>query len=106
VTDATLTAMGAYLGMLSTWVPGEVVAPTLLVRASDPMAGVDRNGDWQATWTLRHAAVEVPGTHLTILEERADATARTVEDWIGRASGPGETRRRLRRLRPSALVRR
>jgi acyl transferase domain-containing protein/thioesterase domain-containing protein len=106
VSDETLTAMGAYLGMLSSWTPGKAVAPTLLVRAGDPMTGVDRNGDWQATWPQCHTTVDVPGTHLTILEERADTTARMVEEWLVHQSGSSQTRERLGWLRPRALVRR
>ena len=92
--------------MLSTWAPDEAVAPTLLVKATDSMTGVDRNGDWQANWTPRHTDVEIPGTHLTILEERADATARAIEEWLARNAVSGARRKRSRRLRPRALVRR
>ena len=106
VSDETLTAMGAYLAMLSTWSPGEPVAPTLLVRACDSMTGVDRNGEWQANWTPRHTDVEVSGSHLTILEERADATARAIDEWLVRGSGNGERRERSRGLRARALGRR
>ena len=70
--------------MLSTWTPDEPVAPTLLVKASDPIPGLTSIGDWTASWSLRHAAVEVPGSHLTILEDHADTTARVVEDWLVR----------------------
>jgi hypothetical protein len=106
VSDDTLTAMGAYLGMLSSWTPDEAVAPTLLVKATDSMTGVDRNGDWQANWTPRHTHIEVSASHLTILEERADATAQAVEEWLARHAVSGERRKRSRRLRPGALVRR
>jgi hypothetical protein len=98
--------MVAYLGMLSTWTPGEPVAPTLLVQAGEPMPGVDRNRDWKATWTARHAAVDVPATHLTILEDRAEVTARTIDEWLVRGSGSGENGNRARRRRPRALARR
>jgi thioesterase domain-containing protein/acyl carrier protein len=98
VNDETLTAMGAYLGMLSRWTPDEPVAPTLLVKAGDPIPGVARNGGWTATWTLRHTAVEIPGTHLTILEDHADTTARAVDEWLNRHPDSSERRGRLRRL--------
>ena len=96
VSDETLTAMGAYLGLLSRWTPDEPVAPTLLVKAGDPLPGVPRHGDWTASWSLRHAAVEVPGTHLTIIEDHADTTARVVEDWLVRQPQIIKRRRRLR----------
>jgi thioesterase domain-containing protein len=96
VRDETLTAMGAYLGLLSRWTPETPVAPTLLVKARDRLPGVPRDGDWTASWSLRHAAVEVPGTHLTVIEDHADTTARVVEDWLVRRPQSIKTRRRLR----------
>jgi thioesterase domain-containing protein len=105
VSEDTLTAMGTYLGMLSRWMPDEPVAPTLLVRASDPMPGIVRNGDWRATWTARHMAVEVPGSHLTIIEDHADSTARAIEEWLVRHPGSSEKSKRFRRLGRSALAR-
>jgi thioesterase domain-containing protein len=104
VNDETLTAMGAYLGLLSRWAPEEPVAPTLLVKAGDPVPGISRHGDWTATWALRHAAIEVPGNHLTILEDHADTTARVVDDWLDRSRADPKRRRRrpsLSRVRSS-----
>ena len=95
-------AMGVYLGMLSRWTPDEPVAPTLLVKARDPVPGLIRYGDWTASWSSRHAAVELPGSHLTILEDHADTTAQLVDDWL--VHHPEGTRRR-RRLRSLSRVR-
>jgi surfactin synthase thioesterase subunit len=102
VTEETLMAMGVYLGMLSRWTPDEPVAPTLLVKARDPVPGLIRYGDWTASWSSRHAAVELPGSHLTILEDHADTTAQLVDDWL--VHHPEGTRRR-RRLRSLSRVR-
>jgi surfactin synthase thioesterase subunit len=98
VTDETLTAMGMYLGMLSTWTPDEPVAPTLLVTAGDPMPGLASIGDWTATWKLRHSAVELPGSHFTILEDHSDTTARVVEEWLVRHPKRIEMRHRFWRF--------
>jgi hypothetical protein len=98
VSDETLTAMGAYLGLLSRWTPDRPVAPTLLVKARDRLPGGPRHGDWTASWSLRHAAVDVPGSHLTILEDHADTTAHVVEDWLVRHPQIIKRRRRLRSL--------
>jgi thioesterase domain-containing protein len=84
VDDHRLMAMGTYLGLLSAWTPEEPVAPTLLVKAADPVPGAVRVGDWSATWPLSHAAIDLPGTHLTILEEDAETTARAIDDWLSR----------------------
>ncbi|MCW3050669.1 MAG: hypothetical protein JWO74_4953, partial [Solirubrobacterales bacterium] len=98
ITEHTLMAMGTYLGMLATWAPTQAVAPTLLVKASDPMPGVVDDGDWTATWTAHHTTVEVPGSHLTMLEDHADSTARAIEEWLlGRPRG-SPRRGRMRRL--------
>ena len=98
VTDQTLSAMGAYLGMLSAWTPDEPVAPTLLVKATEVLPGVIRNGDWTATWQRCHATVELPGSHLTLLEDHIDTTTAAVEDWISRHQHMVPQRGRRRRL--------
>ncbi|MGH2915024.1 MAG: type I polyketide synthase [Solirubrobacteraceae bacterium] len=105
VDDATLTAMGAYLGLLSRWSPGPPPAPTLLVKAADPVPGVDRNGDWTATWSLRHATSARPGTHLTLLEDHAESTAHAVQEWLS-AHPQGELDALPRRRRRHELARR
>jgi len=102
VSETTLTAMGTYLGMLSAWTPGEAVAPTLLVKAREPMRGLVRHGDWTATWPACHLALDAPGDHLTLLDDHAPATARAIDEWLLRhpgAAGPRARRRRLSRAR-------
>ena len=97
ITDETLTAMVAYLGMLREWRPAEPVAPTLVVTAAEDLSGGAVSG---ATWPHRDAAVAVSADHLTILEDHADASAHAIEDWLSTtASGP-------RRGRLSKLLRR
>jgi thioesterase domain-containing protein len=96
ITEDTLMAMGTYLGQLAGWTPGARVAPTLLVKAAEPLPGVVAAGDWQATWPARDRAVEVPGTHLTVLEDHAEATAAAVEAWLAHPQGGGPRRRRRR----------
>jgi thioesterase domain-containing protein/NAD(P)-dependent dehydrogenase (short-subunit alcohol dehydrogenase family)/acyl carrier protein len=86
ISDASLTAMSAYLRLLQEWRPGEMTTPTLLVRASEPMGGTPAERGWRASWDLPHTAVEVPGTHLTIMQEHASSTAQAVQGWLGRPS--------------------
>jgi thioesterase domain-containing protein len=101
VDDHRLMAMGAYLCLLSAWTPEAPVAPTLLVKAADPVPGVVRVGDWSASWPLRHAAIDLPGTHLTILEDHAQTTARAIDDWLARQpdAGPARGRPRMSAIR-------
>ncbi|MFD0417095.1 SDR family NAD(P)-dependent oxidoreductase [Streptomyces sp. NPDC127108] len=80
--DAWVTAMARYmfLGLL----PDAIEAPTLLVRASEPLMEWTREYDWRPSWKLEHTAVDVPGTHFTVMEEHSHTTARAVEEWLDR----------------------
>ncbi|MFJ5846775.1 type I polyketide synthase [Streptomyces sp. NPDC092903] len=80
-----LTAMAGYLDRFSGWEPAELSAPTLFVRAGDPLPGIEA----AATWSLPHTEVTVPGDHFTVLEEHARTTALAVHDWL---SGPASLR--------------
>ena len=95
LTDETLTAMVAYLGMLREWRPSEPVAPTLLVTAAEHLSGAAAVSG--ATWPHRDATVAVSADHLTILEDQADASARAIEDWLS-ATASGPRRGRLGKL--------
>nr|WP_051856516.1 type I polyketide synthase [Streptomyces sp. NRRL B-1347] len=80
--DAWVTAMARYmfLGLL----PEEVAAPTLLVRAGEPLMEWTKDYDWRPSWKLEHTTVDVPGTHFTVMEEHSRSTARAVEEWLDR----------------------
>ncbi|MFD9885551.1 SDR family NAD(P)-dependent oxidoreductase [Streptomyces alboflavus] len=80
--DAWVTAMARYmfLGLL----PDAIEAPTLLVRASEPLMEWTREYDWRPSWKLEHTTVDVPGTHFTVMEEHSHTTARAVEEWLDR----------------------
>ena len=102
ISDATVTAMGTYLSLLSSWTPTGAVAPTLLVRASDPVEGLPRIGDWMATWAAYDALADLPGSHLTLLEDDVETTAAAVEEWLvrqPRAAARSGRRRSLLRHR-------
>ena len=68
------------LGLL----PDAIEAPTLLVRASEPLMEWTREYDWRPSWKLEHTTVDVPGTHFTVMEEHSHTTARAVEEWLDR----------------------
>ncbi|WP_158692097.1 type I polyketide synthase, partial [Streptomyces aurantiacus] len=80
--DAWVTAMARYmfLGLL----PDAVQAPTLLVRAGEPLVEWTKEYDWRPSWKLEHTAVDVPGTHFTVMEEHSHTTARAVEEWLNK----------------------
>jgi thioesterase domain-containing protein len=80
--DQRLTAMGGYLDIFAGWQPVPVIAPTLLVRASEPIAST-AGADALASWQLPHDALEAPGDHFTILQQdHAATTARLVHAWL------------------------
>jgi acyl transferase domain-containing protein/thioesterase domain-containing protein/aryl carrier-like protein len=82
MSDARLTAIGAHAMLLAGLRTDPIAAPTLLVRASDPLF-TDAQGTAQhAYWDLRHEVIDVVGDHFTILEEHAGETARVVHEWL------------------------
>ena len=80
--DVTLTAMGAYLRAISAWEPRPPAVPTLLLQATEPMTEAPPTEEWRADWTHSHEIIEVPGSHLTVLDDHAEMTARAIEDWL------------------------
>ncbi|WP_158679362.1 thioesterase domain-containing protein, partial [Streptomyces sp. Tu 6176] len=73
-----LTAMARYAELFAGWVPRRLAAPTLFVRARDPLPGTGS----APPWPLPHTEVTVPGDHFTLLEEHARTTALAVHDWL------------------------
>jgi acyl transferase domain-containing protein len=80
VNDDRLAAMGAYLRLLEDWRPRQVLAPTLLVKASERLPGVTIDG--QRPPELADSEVEAPGNHLTMIEGHVDTTAQAVKTWL------------------------
>ncbi|HYZ81781.1 MAG TPA: alpha/beta fold hydrolase, partial [Solirubrobacteraceae bacterium] len=58
--ETRLTAMGWYIRALRALDLRPVKAPTLLLRARQPMAAVDGD-DWQARWPFAHETRDAPG---------------------------------------------
>lgn len=73
-----LTAMAGYLELYDGWKPTPLAAPTLFVRARDPLPGIEAAGPW----SLPHSEVTVPGDHFTVLEEHSRTTALAVHTWL------------------------
>jgi len=82
LSDARLTAMGAYLRLFGEWAPEEIAAPILLVRATEPLPGFSSDREWRSSWSSAHTVADAPGDHFTIMEEHADTTAEAVESWL------------------------
>ncbi|MCK9896188.1 SDR family NAD(P)-dependent oxidoreductase [Frankia sp. AgB32] len=84
--DTRLSAMGWYCALFADWKPEAVAAPTLLVRATEPLAGPQEASaaatDWRSSWESAHTVVDVPGNHFTMGEDHAAATSAAVRDWL------------------------
>ena len=88
--DANLTAMTVYGQFVARWEPAEIHAPTLLVRASEPLLGAapaGEGGEWRPAVAIAHTARDAPGDHFSMMEEHAEATAETVRAWLGSVLG-------------------
>ncbi|MEY9969559.1 acyl transferase domain-containing protein/thioesterase domain-containing protein/acyl carrier protein [Streptacidiphilus sp. MAP12-16] len=98
--DARLTAMGGYIRLFADREPAEIAAPTLLVRATEPLtapghgvggAAPEASGareSWpqasgpQSSWPLEHTTLDGRGDHFTVMEEHAAETAALIEGWL------------------------
>ncbi|WP_217206805.1 type I polyketide synthase [Streptomyces sp. AC550_RSS872] len=82
--DTALAAMGAYNRIFLGWDPEPVTTPTLLVRALRPtpaMAASTDADDWRTSWPTEHDVVDVPGDHLTMMQEHAETTATAIRTF-------------------------
>jgi hypothetical protein len=81
--ETWLTAMAHYdsLGLRDL---REIAAPTLLLRAGEPVGEASANDDWRVSWEFPGAAsvIDTPGNHFTMMQEHADGTALAVDDWM------------------------
>ncbi|KUL64015.1 type I polyketide synthase [Streptomyces sp. NRRL S-1521] len=73
-----LTAMAGYFALFADWNPARLTAPTLCLRAHDPLPDAER----APAWGLPHTEVTVPGDHFTVLEEHARTTALAAHRWL------------------------
>ncbi|MEW2134234.1 type I polyketide synthase [Streptomyces sp. NPDC005435] len=73
-----LTAMAGYFELFTGWQPSALAAPTLFVRAGDPLPGTEA----APPWSVPHTDITVPGDHYTVLEEHARTTALAVHHWL------------------------
>jgi thioesterase domain-containing protein len=80
--SAGLSAMAWCFRLMEDWRPTGIVAPTLLVRATEPMTRAQTGTDWQSRWASASAVADVPGNHFTMAEEHAETTAEAVLRWL------------------------
>ncbi|MFE6688653.1 type I polyketide synthase [Streptomyces sp. NPDC057743] len=80
--DTRITASAAHSKLFADWRPQPTAAPTLLLRATEPLGTWSGEDDWQATLEFPHTAIDVPGNHFTMMREHAEEAARAVDAWI------------------------
>jgi thioesterase domain-containing protein len=85
VDDLTLLSLGAYTRMFRGWRPEPLPVRTLLVRATQPLPNMPER--WRSAWPGADDTVDVPGSHLSMLEEHRATTAEAIRVWVG-SPGP------------------
>jgi pimeloyl-ACP methyl ester carboxylesterase/acyl carrier protein len=86
IDGTNLTALGAYQRLFLEWTPTPIGSPTLLVRTTQPLGDAYAAGRL-AWWQLPEAVVEVESDHFGLIEANAEATARTLDNWIDELTG-------------------
>ncbi|MDF5759275.1 type I polyketide synthase, partial [Spongiactinospora sp. TRM90649] len=79
--DIRLTAMAWYGRIFWESATGDVAAPTLLLRATEPLGEVEGD-EWRSSWEHARAVVDVPGDHFSMMSEHAETTALAIHHWI------------------------
>ncbi|KAK6077795.1 beta-ketoacyl synthase domain-containing protein [Seiridium cupressi] len=85
--DLALTKVGGYFRTLRDWDQNLYPLPdalsTLFVRALDPSDKMPKDADiWRPKWQRANFTVEVPGSHLALLDKRyAPAIAVEIQQW-------------------------
>ncbi len=79
--DDILLAMGSYVRLLDEWEPAPIEAPSLLIRASEPLGDAFEAGRLPS-WQVPEDIAEITGDHAALIEDAADATARATEAWL------------------------
>ena len=83
--DLRLTAMAWYGTLFFAWEQAPTQAPTLLVRASEPLGPVRDGQDWRSDWEFAKSTVDVPGNHFSMILDHAGTTAHVIDRWIQEA---------------------
>ncbi|MDN3021369.1 type I polyketide synthase [Streptomyces sp. S.PB5] len=89
MTEAQVTAQGAYLELFDGWQPQPVAAPVLLARAGERMPQREHAEgavppQWDAAWDFEHDTLDALGNHQTMMNEHAATNAGALSDWLRR----------------------
>jgi NADPH:quinone reductase-like Zn-dependent oxidoreductase/thioesterase domain-containing protein/acyl carrier protein len=81
IDDASWLAMGTYMRLLAECRPARIAAPTLLIRAGEPLDEGGNAADWPA-WDASDEQVEIAADHFALIEAAVAATADATERWL------------------------
>lgn len=79
--DSALVTMGHYIRITQGYKIERTAAPTLFIRASQPVPEM-KGCEWKAAWPDTDYVVEVPGDHMSMVRERARSTAEDICRWV------------------------
>ena len=82
VADQRYLAWASYVRHYGDFEPLPTSAPTLLVRAGEPLGTVPDDRDWRPSWQHPHTVADATGNHFTMVGDQVDRTAQTVHDWL------------------------
>ncbi|WSF99971.1 type I polyketide synthase [Micromonospora sp. NBC_01740] len=81
--DWRTTAWAGYLPLFLDWQPSEMAAPTLLVRASEPLGEwTGEEGGWRSRWPYPHEVADAAGDHFSMVADRGPELAGTLQRWL------------------------
>ncbi|HET7418181.1 MAG TPA: SDR family NAD(P)-dependent oxidoreductase [Solirubrobacterales bacterium] len=81
IDDDNLLAMAAYIRLFRGWRPGELAAPSLMLRAAEALGEPGSEGD-RAAWSTTET-VEVASDHFGTVADAAPLSAAAIEAWLG-----------------------
>jgi hypothetical protein len=90
IDDASWLAMGAYVRLLAQRGPAQISAPSLLIRAGEPLGSDGDVADWPA-WQVCQDQVEIAADHFALIEVASAATAEATESWLTTHRPPATT---------------
>lgn len=94
--DLALAKAGGYFRTLNDLKLGDLPAalPTLFLRAQYPTSDMPKREDeWRPSWPRADATVDIPGSHLELLDKRyASVSATEIRRWIRGSAGIAWTR--------------